>query len=171
MNNNIGNIIHVNIDQEHKEITALKKLITQLQSITLRNKDLLSIKDKTTLEKTPQALEQIIKKKSTLIKKRQTYDKKLTKITAALKNEFEKLDDTKKLSCILLQNLNTFTLGTNSFNEGVQEFLQVASKEIYQKDITAFEYIKNLQNLLNNENPNYQKYLDTYNQKLAQFGL
>ena len=77
MNNSVIELSQIDINELRRSITALKKLMTLLESIMLRDAHLFCLKDRSTLESTPEILEHLIKKKSALIKKVEAYNKKL----------------------------------------------------------------------------------------------
>ena len=165
-------ISRLSIDELRREITAIKKLLTQFETISIRDSELLSIKDKSTLQKTPDALQHLIQKKYTLIKKKEAFDNKVEKIEKELKSELNKLSDREKLSYILAHNLKTFTFGVYTLNEGVEEFIYMASKEIFHKNTSVKEYLNTLhESTLDTQHPNYAKYLKVYNENLVEFGL
>ena len=161
----------IDINELHRSISNIKKIITQLETISKQETALLSLKDTSILSKTPEALQRIIKKKSTLIKKKEVYDRKILKIHKQLQNELDKLNDKEKLSTILLQSINTFTLGTSTLREGIQEFIEIAAKRIESKNISVEEYLTRVHASLDQTHANYPKYLETYNQKVIELNL
>ena len=93
-------------------------------------------------------------------------------VAISLKSELNKLSDREKLSYILAHNLKTFTFGVYTLNEGVEEFIYMASKEIFHKNTSVKEYLNTLhESTLDTQHPNYAKYLKVYNEKLVEFGL
>ena len=64
------------------------------------------------------------------------------------------------------------TFGVYTLDEGIEEFIYIASKEILHKNTSVKEYLSRLYNsTLNTQHHNYKKYLKVYNEKLVQFGL
>ena len=161
----------IDTDELHRSISNIKKVITQLETISKQEADTLSLKDTSILSKTPEALLRIIKKKAALIKKKEVYDRKVLKIQKQLLSELDKLNDREKLSIILLQRVNTFTLGTSTLQEGIQEFIEIAAKRIEQNNISVEEYFASLHASLDTTHANYPKYLETFNQKVSELHL
>ena len=161
----------IDIDELHRSISNIKKIVTQLETISKQEAALLSLKDTSILSKTPEALQRIIKKKSVLIKKKEVYDRKILKIHKQLQSELDKLSDKEKLSTILLQSINTFTLGTSTLREGIQEFIEIAAKRIESKNISVEEYLTRVHASLNKTHANYPQYFETYNQKVIELNL
>ena len=172
MNTNTLEISRLSIDDLRREITAIKKLLTQFETIAIRDSELLSIKDKATLQKTPDTLQRLIQKKYTLIKKKEAFDNKVEKIEKELKSELNKLSDRKKLSYLLAHNLKTFTFGVYTLYKGVEKFIYMASKEILYKNTSVKEYLNTLhESTLDTQHPNYAQYLEVYNEKLVELEL
>lgn len=169
--NKTVDITQINIDQEQKEIVAIKKLITQLTGTILRNKDLLSTQDQLTLNEVLNILDNLIKEKNSLMKKRQRYDKKVINIAKKLEEEINKLNDREKLSYILIQNLNTFTFDVDTLEKGINEFIEIAAKNIYKRKVTPQEYLQSLKQALTKNNSKYSQYLSIYNEKLIEFEI
>ena len=165
------NISLIDTNELQNSISNLKKLITQIEKTVKQNSDLISVKDKIILEKSQTALEKLIKKKTALINKRVAYDKKVAKAREKLFNEIKPLSDKEKLSFVLAHNFNAFSLGTYTLKEAVDDFLDIASKEIVRLSITPKKFLQNFKKHLNQDNPNYQRYLEIYNQKVLELNL
>jgi len=161
----------IDTDELHRSISNIKKVITQLETISKQEVDLLSLKDSSILSKTAESLQHIIKKKSVLIKKKEVYARKVLKFQKQLQNELDKLNDKEKLSTILLQNINTFTFGTSTLHEGIREFIEIAAKRIESSNISVEEYLTRVHASLDTTHKNYPKYLEVYNKKVSELNL
>ena len=167
-----SNISLIDTDELQNSISNLKKLITQIEKTVNQDSVLISIKDANTLEKSQTVLEKLIKKKTAIINKRVAYDKKVAKARQQLFNEIKILSDKEKLSFVLAHNFNAFSLGTHSLKEALDEFLDIAAKEIVKASIKPREYLQRFnKEHINKDNPNYQRYLEIYNQKVQELNL
>ena len=163
---------NIDIAYEKKEIGSIKKLVKELENLRLRNKGLLSTTQDTQLCKTIDTLSALQSKKEKLIHKRQAYDKKSYSISKELDKLMQTLDEKEKLTIILTYSPNMFTLGTDTLQKGVEEFLFFAPRDIIRKKTTPKAFVQNLlEASKKNDHPQYSKFKEQYDALCAAFGL
>jgi len=153
-----------------KSNSGIKKIITQLNSLIDKNKEILSQRDYKALLDTSEILRKLITKRATFANKAELKDKKISKIRSILKKKIDKYEERKKLAFILVVDLEAFKYFSPTLDEAYDDFLDICAKRLESNKMSVVEFFTKLDNTLSTIKSN-EKFLSQMKIRTEQFGI
>jgi len=152
------------------ENSTIKRLITQLNLILQRDKDLLNNENNQTIIDSLLVLEELIAKKKSILNNYKKENERINSAKIRLEKLFNQLEDRQKLSYVLLANINAFSLCTENLNEVYEDFLDDGANIMIKEKVSAENYFKMLDTSLKNALPEkYEFYRAKLQEKINEY--